>query len=173
MSGMDPKDRQASVGENLTPELDREACLALLASASTARLALSMNALPHIVLADFKLLDLAEDPEIVIRVAEGAKLLDAFRESVVAAEVEHLDAEDRTGWVVLLQGRSRLVADPLQIGLATSAFLTATATPCRFAAIRPDRVHGHLVGSRYPFTPADVHVGLSRPDPGRPAGQTD
>jgi len=141
-------------------QLDRDACLSRLASVSTARLAVSLHALPHIVLADFRLIDLADTPEVVIRIAAGANLLDAFRDSIVAAEAEQLDPVDRTGWVVVLQGKSRLVADPGEIAAAASSFGGADDLPHRFAAIRSDRVHGCLVVGHHPLTSIDPHLGL-------------
>jgi hypothetical protein len=148
------------------PILDRDECLSLLASVSRARLAISVHALPHILLADFRLIDLGGPPELVIRIADGAKLLNAFRESVVAAEAEHLDPVDGTGWMVVLQGTARLVTEPDEISTATSAFGVADHVPHRFAAVRSDRMHGRLLLGPSPLTSSDSHVGLHPPGPG-------
>ncbi len=145
MAGLEPFASNFFANTDPDSVLGHDVCLTLLASRAKARLAVSLNALPNIVLVGYRMIEFNGSLEIVVLIQGHTRLLDAFRDSVVAAEVDELDLDDQVGWVVLVQGRSRVITDPDQIASALAAFDLKSDTTHRFAAISPDRLHGRYV----------------------------
>ncbi len=79
--------------------IPRDECVRLLATQQVGRLAVVDGDRPLIFPVNF----VAEGDHVVIRTAEGSKL-DFSRLRRVAFEVDHIDAEQRTGWSVVVQG---------------------------------------------------------------------
>jgi nitroimidazol reductase NimA-like FMN-containing flavoprotein (pyridoxamine 5'-phosphate oxidase superfamily) len=82
-------------------------CRRLIATESVGRIAVSVSALPAIFPVNYVL----DGDDLLFLTGEGMKANAAFRGTVVAFEVDHLDPEHRTGWSVLLVGQARLVTD--------------------------------------------------------------
>lgn len=55
------------------------------------------------------------DNAVVFRTGAGSKLAAATREAVVAFEADSFDADTKSGWSVMVVGRSRLVEDDSEI----------------------------------------------------------
>jgi hypothetical protein len=89
------------------PQLTRNECLALLASAPVGRIIFTRRALPAVELVNFAL----DRGEIVIRTDSGGQLAAAARGAVVAFEADLLDLASQTGWSVTAVGPSREVTD--------------------------------------------------------------
>jgi uncharacterized protein len=87
--------------------LDRQECLQLLATAHVGRIALSLAALPVVLPVNFALLD----DDVLIRTTPGSKLDAATKNTVVAFEADRIDALNRTGWSVLVQGVASEITD--------------------------------------------------------------
>ena len=84
-----------------------EDALSLVASRDVGRVGVTVGALPAIFPVNHRLIDGA----IVFRTGEGSKLSAAARGAVVAFEVDDFDLAARTGWSVLVVGRSEVVHD--------------------------------------------------------------
>jgi hypothetical protein len=141
--------------------LDRDACIAHLASVAVARIGLSVQALPVILPVNFVI----DGDDIVIRTNAGTKTEAALRGSVVAVEADDYDAFAHTGWSVLVRGRSRLVEDPREIERLGGLWVRAWGTPQtdRWIAIAMEVVTGRSI----------VHVARThRPEAASPRPET-
>lgn len=87
----------------LTDDESRE----LLHQSDVGRIGVTMGAIPAIFPVNYAVIDDA----IVFRTAPGSKLSAATSGAVVAFEVDDYDRRDRTGWSVLVVGRSEVVHD--------------------------------------------------------------
>jgi hypothetical protein len=121
-------------------QLSRDACLQLMASVSVGRIVYTRRALPAVELVNFAL----EDGGIVIRTDSGGPLAAATRPSVVAFEVDGLDAAQQAGWSVTAIGPSRDVTDAGEIGRLRKLGLSAWAPAAReyFIRISPELLTG-------------------------------
>ncbi|WP_218026992.1 pyridoxamine 5'-phosphate oxidase family protein [Cellulosimicrobium cellulans] len=91
-------------------ELTPEESYALLATVPVGRIVYTDHALPAIQPVNFVL----DGPDVVFRTAEGSKLAVAASRAVVAFEVDQFDAEARSGWSVVLVGRTFEVTEPVE-----------------------------------------------------------
>jgi nitroimidazol reductase NimA-like FMN-containing flavoprotein (pyridoxamine 5'-phosphate oxidase superfamily) len=80
--------------------LNRQECMALLASATFARVGVSVDALPAILPVTIAMMDEA----VVFRTVPGTKLASASARSIVAVEADSYDSSERDGWSVLVRG---------------------------------------------------------------------
>ena len=83
--------------------LDETECLALVASATLGRVAISSGALPTILPINYRLVDRT----VLFRTGRGTKLDAATANAVVAFEVDDFDPVEHTGWSVNLIGVAR------------------------------------------------------------------
>jgi nitroimidazol reductase NimA-like FMN-containing flavoprotein (pyridoxamine 5'-phosphate oxidase superfamily) len=88
--------------------LDREECLALLASVPVGRIVFTHRALPAVQPVNFVL----DGEAIVIRTGPGSKVSGATLDTVVAFEVDEIDVEEHSGWSVTVVGHAYAVHDP-------------------------------------------------------------
>ena len=77
-------------------QLSRDECLRLMESVSVGRIIYTRRALPAVELVNFAL----DHGDIIIRTDSGGKLAVATQHSVVAFEVDLLDADQQAGWSV-------------------------------------------------------------------------
>lgn len=91
-------------------ELTPEESYALLATVPVGRIVYTDHALPAIQPVNFVL----DGPDVVFRTAEGSKLAVAASRAVVAFEVDSFDADARSGWSVVLVGRTFEVTEPVE-----------------------------------------------------------
>ena len=92
-------------------DLTSTECLRLLAAAEVGRVVYVDRAMPAIQPVNYTLVD----NEVIYRTANGAKLAAATRNTVVAFEIDEIDACTRTGWSVVVIGRCHEVTDPNEI----------------------------------------------------------
>jgi nitroimidazol reductase NimA-like FMN-containing flavoprotein (pyridoxamine 5'-phosphate oxidase superfamily) len=88
--------------------LGREECFRLLASQAVGRIGVTSGALPVVLPVNFAL----AGEWIVVRTGRGTKLEAATSRTVVAFEVDHIDAHGETGWSVLVTGVAEEVTRP-------------------------------------------------------------
>lgn len=79
----------------------------LLSKSDVGRVGVTMGAIPAIFPVNYAVID----DTIIFRTAPGSKLSAATAGAVVAFEVDDYDRTDRTGWSVLVVGRSAVVHD--------------------------------------------------------------
>ena len=128
--------------------LTRAECLELLESAQIGRIAYTDRALPAIVPVNFVL----DGDHVVIRTGAGSKLAAATRNAVVAFEADAFDVEARSGWSVMVVGRSSVVDDPTETARLEQLPLkpwTPIERP-HFVRIGLDVVSGRRIGLRAP-----------------------
>ncbi len=116
-------------------QLSRDESLQLMASASVGRIIYTRRALPAVGLVNFAL----DHGDIVIRTASGGQLATATQHSIVAFEVDCLDAAQQAGWTVTAIGPSRQVTEPEDIGWLQKMGLSSWAPGTRDQFIRIPR----------------------------------
>jgi len=127
--------------------LDDEECWRLLRSGEVGRVGVTMSALPVIFPVNYAVIDAT----IVFRTSPGSKLAAAAREAVVAFEVDDYDRTDRSGWSVLVVGRSEVVHDLELTGKVLAADLEPWADGRRADVVRitPGFVSGRRIVRGY------------------------
>jgi nitroimidazol reductase NimA-like FMN-containing flavoprotein (pyridoxamine 5'-phosphate oxidase superfamily) len=94
--------------------LSEAEAVALLATQEVGRLVYTRWALPAVTPVNFVL----REGAIWFWTASSSSMWQAVRGSVVAFEVDQVDARTRSGWSVVVLGVAELVKDPAQIGRA-------------------------------------------------------
>ncbi|MCW2680455.1 MAG: hypothetical protein JWM62_1856 [Frankiales bacterium] len=88
-------------------ELDRDACLSLLAGGKVGRVVHTDRALPACTPVNYRLVGQA----VVFRTSPTSRLAAATSDAVVAFEVDDIDPDTSTGWSVLATGVASAVRD--------------------------------------------------------------
>ena len=120
--------------------LGRDECLSLLATVSVCRVGVTIGALPAILPVNF----VVHDDLLFIRAVKGRNLHAALCNTVVAVEADKLDEEGRSGWSVLVRGRSYEVTNPDHIAAAERLGLRSWVGDLD----RLIAVHAHSVSGR-------------------------
>jgi nitroimidazol reductase NimA-like FMN-containing flavoprotein (pyridoxamine 5'-phosphate oxidase superfamily) len=94
--------------------LNREECMALLASAPIGRVGVSVEALPAILPVTIAVLD----DSVIFRTVPGTKLAYASARSVLAVEADDYDVSRGDGWSVLVRGVASELTNSTDIGRA-------------------------------------------------------
>jgi len=126
--------------------LERDACLALLASVPVGRVGVTIDALPAVLPVNFAL---AGDGAIVFRTVPGTKLDAATIGAVVAFQADDVCATGDVGaWSVLVRGVARELTTAADIGVAETLPLESWAWQRgadRFVRIEPTLITGRRV----------------------------
>jgi nitroimidazol reductase NimA-like FMN-containing flavoprotein (pyridoxamine 5'-phosphate oxidase superfamily) len=132
-------------------QLSKDECLRLMASVSVGRIIYTRRALPAVELVNFAF----DHGDIIVRTDGGGKLAAATRHSVVAFEVDCLDAAQRTGWSVTAIGQSREVTEPGDIARMQQIGLSSWADGPRnhFIQITPEILNGRRLLASGPQAP--------------------
>ena len=129
-------------------ELDRQECLRLLAKAPVGRVVYTRQALPAILPVNFGLDD---DGAVLLRTSAASELAHAVDGSIVAFEVDEVDAVAHSGWSVVVTGRATVVTD-LAEHTRTRPIAPRSWAPSRdevLVRVEPELVSGReLVGGR-------------------------
>ncbi|UNZ21207.1 pyridoxamine 5'-phosphate oxidase family protein [Streptomyces sp. 891-h] len=91
--------------------LDRQECLRLLAKVPVGRVVYTRQALHAILPVNF---GLDADSSVILRTSASSHLVHAIDGAVVAFEADDFDAEERSGWSVVVTGRAAVVTDPAE-----------------------------------------------------------
>jgi uncharacterized protein len=120
--------------------LPRGQCLRLLRRATVGRVAVNVAGVPAAFPVNFALLD----DDIVFRTSPGTKLSAAIEGAVVGFEVDRIDPVFESGWSVLIQGPSSVIADDDELLRVRRLHLRAWAPGERphFVRIRSESVSG-------------------------------
>lgn len=134
--------------------LSRRQCLERLRRASVGRVVFVERGLPTALPVNFDLLD----DDIVFRTATGSKLAAAVARTVVAFEVDDIDAVFQTGWSVLVHGWATLLTRPDDIARARGLSLQPWAPGGRwhFVRICSEVLSGRQLVAPVPLTAAYV-----------------
>jgi len=88
--------------------LGRDACRELLGTQLLGRIGVTVNALPVVLPVNYQLFD----GELIIQTERDTRLADATHNTVVAFEVDHVDADGPGSWSVAITGIANEVTDP-------------------------------------------------------------
>jgi uncharacterized protein len=123
--------------------LSEDDAWALLASGEIGRVGITIGALPAIFPVNYRVIDGA----IVFRTAPGSKLSAAAEGAVVAFEVDDYQLADRSGWSVLVVGRSEVSHDLDDVFKALDARLEPLAggRRCALVRIEPTFISGRRI----------------------------
>ena len=132
-------------------QLSKDECLHLMASVSVGRIIYTRRALPAVELVNFAF----DHGDIIIRTQGGGKLAAATQHSVVAFEVDRLDAAQQTGWSVTAIGESQEVTDSGDIARLKAIGLSSWAAGVRdhFIRISPEILNGRRLLAFAPQAP--------------------
>ena len=124
-------------------ELDRSACMRLLAGQEVGRVVYTDSALPAVTVVTYAL----AGSSIVFRTSATSRTARLVPGCVVAFEVDDLDAVSRTGWSVVVTGVAQLVREPAQLARLDALFLVPWAPGDRrlYIRIRPGPVTGRRI----------------------------
>ena len=122
-------------------ELDRRACLDLLATGSLGRLAVARpEGPPYIVPVNYTLLR----GSVVFRTSPGTKL-DLLVNHPVSFEVDEWDADGRTGWSVVVEGLAYEASDREMDHEEIHLDSAAEAQNSRWVRLIPDGITGRRI----------------------------
>jgi nitroimidazol reductase NimA-like FMN-containing flavoprotein (pyridoxamine 5'-phosphate oxidase superfamily) len=123
--------------------LSEEECRNLVGMARVGRVGVTMGAVAAIFPVNFAVLD----GDIVFRTGTGTKLDAATRNSVVAFEVDRIDAVYEEGWSVFVVGAAEEVHDPKELEHVRQLDLPTWAGGARdrVVRIRPDFMSGRRI----------------------------
>jgi nitroimidazol reductase NimA-like FMN-containing flavoprotein (pyridoxamine 5'-phosphate oxidase superfamily) len=88
--------------------LDRDACRHLLGLQVLGRVGVTVDALPVVLPVNYQLFD----GQLIIQTERGTRLAEATHDTVVAFEVDNIDADGTGGWSVAVTGIANEVTDP-------------------------------------------------------------
>jgi uncharacterized protein len=126
--------------------LSDEACIDLLRAVPVGRVAVTIDALPAIFPINFAVVEGA----VVFRTLPGTKLAGATAGTVVAFEADSFEADGRTGWSVMVQGKTGEVTDLAYLRAVDSASLDAWAVDG--VADHVVRIEPHRISGRRSFS---------------------
>lgn len=92
--------------------LEPAECWELLATVEVARVVHVVDDQPHVTVVNATV----DDGTIVVRAMTGSRLATALSrpDSPILVEADHLDADSRTGWSVVVRGRMQAVLDRVE-----------------------------------------------------------
>jgi uncharacterized protein len=124
--------------------LGREQCLVLLESNHLGRVAWQAADLPQILPVTYAM----HQGSVYFRTTPDGILSELAQPTRVALEVDELDQQTRSGWSIVLHGRTSAVSEPdalANLWAADSLVPWAGGNRTLFICIRPDRVSGRVV----------------------------
>ena len=124
--------------------LAREQCLDLLEANHLGRVAWQAADLPQILPVTYA----THQGSVYFRTTPDGILSELAQPTRVALEVDELDQQTRSGWSIVLHGRTSAVSEPdalADLWAADSLVPWAGGNRTLFICIRPDRVSGRIV----------------------------
>ncbi|OBB37315.1 MULTISPECIES: pyridoxamine 5'-phosphate oxidase family protein [unclassified Mycobacterium] len=127
-------------------ELNRRRCLDLLQRVRVGRLVFTDEGVPAVHPVNFRLWR----DDVVVRVAEGPKLIAATSNQLVAFEADELDPDLRTGWSVVVVGRAEELTDVQDLVEVSGTFVQPWVEGRRdhFVRIRSEKITGRQFQER-------------------------
>jgi nitroimidazol reductase NimA-like FMN-containing flavoprotein (pyridoxamine 5'-phosphate oxidase superfamily) len=123
----------------------RQQCLDLLESNHLGRVAWQAADLPQILPVTYAM----HQGSAYFRTAPDSILAELAQPTSVALEVDELDQQNRSGWSVVMHGRTSAVSEPDELAdlwASDSIVPWATGNRTLFIRIHPERVSGRVVG---------------------------
>jgi nitroimidazol reductase NimA-like FMN-containing flavoprotein (pyridoxamine 5'-phosphate oxidase superfamily) len=126
--------------DGVLAQLDRQTCLALLASRPVGRLVFTHYALPDVIPVNYRM----DGESLLIRLGRGSLAATAILDAIVAFEVDDIDLDSRTGWSVTVVGRAHEVTERGQLRRAQELGLSSWVGDARdyYVSIAAQKVTG-------------------------------
>ena len=124
--------------------LGRQQCLDLMESHHLGRVAWQAADLPQILPITYAM----HEGSAYFRTAPDSILAELAQPTSVALEVDELDEQNRSGWAIVMHGRTSAVSEPdalADLWASDSLVPWATGNRTLFIRIRPERVAGRVV----------------------------
>ena len=124
--------------------IGRQQCLDLIESHHLGRIAWQAADLPQILPITYAM----HQGSVYFRTLPDGLLAELAQPTRVALEVDELDQQTRSGWSIVLHGRTSAVSEPdalADLWAADSLVPWAGGNRTLFICIRPDRVSGRVV----------------------------
>jgi nitroimidazol reductase NimA-like FMN-containing flavoprotein (pyridoxamine 5'-phosphate oxidase superfamily) len=124
--------------------LGREQCLDLMEAHHLGRIAWQAADLPQILPVTYAM----HQGSAYFRTAPDSILAELAQPTSVALEVDELDQQNRSGWSIVMHGRSSAVREPdalADLGASDSLVPWAPGHRTLFIRVRPERVTGRVV----------------------------
>ena len=123
--------------------LTEQQCAELLQPGGVGRVGVTIAGLPVIMSVNYANLD----GVVLFRTGEGTKLDVATQRAVVAFEVDAYDPDSRSGWSVLVIGRSSIITDPVELARLDAYDITPWACGKRsnYVRLQPELVTGRCI----------------------------
>ncbi len=123
--------------------LTEQECGELLQPGGVGRVGVTIHGLPVITPVNYAYVD----GDVLFRTGEGTKLDAATQRAVIAFEVDAYDTETRSGWSVLVVGRSTMITDPHELDRLHSYEINAWANGDRsnYVRLRPELITGRRI----------------------------
>ena len=97
----------AAASDRVLVPLDRAEAVALLEATEVGRLVFTVRALPEVFPVNFRVFE----GGVVVRVSGTSRAVEGAVDTVVAFEVDQIDAASRTGWSVTVVGHTSEILD--------------------------------------------------------------
>ena len=125
--------------------LTEQECIDLLHPGGVGRVGVTIHGLPVIMPVNYA----SVDGDVLFRTGEGTKLDAATQRAVIAFEVDRYDSGTRSGWSVLLVGRSSMVTDAEELARLDGYDITPWAGGDRsnYVRLRPELITGRRIVS--------------------------
>jgi nitroimidazol reductase NimA-like FMN-containing flavoprotein (pyridoxamine 5'-phosphate oxidase superfamily) len=118
-------------------------CWNLLSQAQMGRIGVIVDSAPEIYPVNF----VVDEQSIVFRTDGGSKLRGLDRSPSVCFEVDHIEADQRQGWSILVKGRAAELVTADELSKVTSLPLEpwALGPKSRWIRIKPEEVTGRRI----------------------------
>ncbi|MEV4002558.1 pyridoxamine 5'-phosphate oxidase family protein [Actinomadura sp. NPDC049753] len=129
--------------------LDDEECRALLRRSTIGRIVFTLQALPTVQPVNF----VFDGELIVVKTSSASRLATAASDTIVAFEIDEIDADGDRGWSVVTVGPARRVTEPGEIARLSALPLRSWAPGERdqFIVVRPRLITGRRIPESVPL----------------------
>lgn len=126
--------------------LDRDECLRLLSRVPIGRIVFTHQALPAVQPVNF----VFDGTDIVIKTSSASRLATAATGTIVAFEIDEIDADAQSGWSVVAVGPARHVTAVEEVRALDRLPLRtwAPGERDRYICLRPELVNGRRIPAR-------------------------
>ncbi|MGI5202471.1 pyridoxamine 5'-phosphate oxidase family protein [Spirillospora sp. CA-108201] len=124
-------------------------CRALLRRSTIGRIVFTLQALPTVQPVNF----VFDGELIVVKTSSDSRLATAASDTIVAFEIDDIDADAGTGWSVVTVGPARRATEPGEVARLSSLPLRSWAPGERdqFIVVRPHLITGRRIPDRVPL----------------------
>ncbi|MEU8120400.1 pyridoxamine 5'-phosphate oxidase family protein [Spirillospora sp. NPDC049024] len=129
--------------------LDDGECRSLLRRSAIGRIVFTLQALPTVQPVNY----VFDGEHIVVKTSSASRLATAASDTIVAFEIDDIDADAGKGWSVVTVGPARRATEPAEVARLSALPLRSWAPGERdqFIVIRPRLITGRRIPDRVPL----------------------